>query len=162
MGDEQIVKNGQYLVEPEAPEKENHKFIGWFVGEEQVQFGSEHTIEVTETIEEIIVNAKFEEVYYVFFMDGTGDKPSVFMTKEGGPGDEISTDVTLPLASTQAVTGWYKDKSLTDGPVGANYTIDNANQTLWPKIEEGHYLYFDSGNQVLILHLSLFFPEMER
>jgi len=146
-GDEQIVKNGQYLVEPEAPEKENHKFIGWFVGEEQVQFGSEHTIEVTETIEEIIVNAKFEEVYYVFFMDGTGDKPSVFMTKEGGPGDEISTDVTLPLASTQAVTGWYKDKSLTDGPVGANYTIDNANQTLWPKIEEGHYLYFDSGNQ---------------
>ncbi|NLJ65204.1 MAG: hypothetical protein GX337_07425, partial [Christensenellaceae bacterium] len=144
LGDKQIVKNGQHLVEPQAPEKPNYKFKGWYVGDEKVKFGESNPIAVTST-EEFTANARFEEVYYVFFMDGTGSDPRVFTTKDGTAGDSVSTDVTLPIGSTQAVTGWYKDKDLTDGPVSDPYIIGTSNQTLWPKIEEGHYLYFVSG-----------------
>jgi len=138
----QIVKNGEKLIEPAAPEMADHKFIGWYVGGNQIDFTQPVEVFSTETITAI---ANFEKIYYVFFMDGTGADARVFVTKEGTTGDSVSTDVTLPIGSTQAVTGWYKDQGLSDGPVGNTYTIGAANQALWPKIEEGHYLYFASG-----------------
>ena len=146
-GDVQIVKDGQYLVTPQVPEKADHKFIGW-LGEDQygdpveIKFETPITVDATKNI---TATPQFVKVYYVFFMDGTGPDARVFTTKDGTTDVSVSTDVTLPISSTQAVTGWYKDKDLEDGPVGANYTIGNADQTLWPKIEEGHYLYFVSG-----------------
>jgi uncharacterized repeat protein (TIGR02543 family) len=141
----QIVKNGEFLLQPEAPEKADHKFIGWYVDDNPNPIDFSQAVTVTST-EEFDAVAKFEKVYYVFFMDGVGDDARVFKTKEGTSGTSVSTtDVILPLGSTQAVTGWYKDQGLNDGPVGSSYTIGNANQTLWPKIEDGHYLYFVSG-----------------
>jgi len=79
-------------------------------------------------------------------MDGTGANARVFQTKEGIDGDVVSTtDVKLPLGSTQAVTGWYLNQELSGTPVGDTYTIGTANQQLWPNIETGHYVYFVSG-----------------
>ncbi|MGI6122335.1 MAG: InlB B-repeat-containing protein, partial [Saccharofermentanales bacterium] len=141
----QIVKDGDYLLQPEAPEKADHKFIGWYVDDNPNPIDFSQAVTVTST-KEFDAVAKFEKVYYVFFMDGVGDDARVFKTKEGTSGTSVSTtDVILPLGSTQAVTGWYNNKELTGEPVGSSYTIGNANQTLWPKIEDGHYLYFVSG-----------------
>ena len=36
--DTQIIKNGEYLTEPQAPEKADHRFVGWFAGEEKLSF----------------------------------------------------------------------------------------------------------------------------
>ncbi|MBP6136892.1 MAG: InlB B-repeat-containing protein, partial [Clostridia bacterium] len=139
----QIVKNNEFLLQPEAPEKADHKFIGWYVGDNPIDFSQAVTVTLTEEFDAV---AKFEKVYYVFFMDCVGDDARVFKTKEGTSGTQVfTTDVILPLGSTQAVTGWYKDQVLTDGPVGDYYTIEEANQNLWPKIENGNYLYFVSG-----------------
>ncbi|HQC48792.1 MAG TPA: InlB B-repeat-containing protein, partial [Bacillota bacterium] len=145
----QIVKDGELLLQPEAPEKAYHKFIGWYVdhpmyvGDNPIDFSQTVNVESTEEFDAV---AKFEKVYYVFFMDGVGNDARVFKTKEGTSGTSVyTTDFILPLGSTQAVTGWYNNKELTGEPVGSSYTIGEANQTLWPKIEDGHYLYFVSG-----------------
>ena len=145
--DTQIVKDGEYLTEPEVPRKTDHRFTGWYVGNEQLLFGPSNPISVTQT-ETIAAIARFEPVYYVFFMSSAGVTASVYRTKAGVTGDLIPTgDVVLPIDSTQAVTGWYKNRALTDGPVGENYTVGTANQQLWPKIESGNYIYFVSGHQ---------------
>ncbi|HHT15921.1 MAG TPA: InlB B-repeat-containing protein, partial [Clostridiales bacterium] len=161
----QSVKDGEYLIEPEAPVKPNHKFKGWFVGSNQIDFSQPISVpqEVPPVNTNIVANAKFEEVYYVFFMDGVGGEgepnPRVFKTKEGKTGDTVTTsDVKLPIGSTQAVTGWYKDQALTDGPVGTNYTIGTVNQILWPKIETGNYLYFVSGENGTYIEPQFFLP----
>ena len=143
--DRQIVKNNELLTEPAAPEKADHKFLGWYVGEDKIDFALPVTVSGTETI---IATARFQKVYYVFFMDSVGTDARVFKTKEGITGESVSTtDVKPPIASNQALTGWYKDQGLTDGPVGSSYAIGTANQQLWPKIEIGNYLYFVSGDQ---------------
>jgi len=143
--DRQIVKNNELLTEPAAPEKADHKFLGWYVGEDKIDFALPVTVSSTETI---IATARFQKVYYVFFMDSVGTDARVFKTKEGITGESVSTtDVKPPIASNQALTGWYKDQGLTDGPVGSTYIIGTANQQLWPKIEIGNYLYFVSGDQ---------------
>lgn len=144
--DTQIVKNGEKLLEPKAPEKEGYKFIGWFIDGEDKPINFADPITVDET-KEITVNAKFEQVYYVFFMDGIEEETArVFKTKEGATGVEVDTkDVKLPIGSKKAVTGWYKDRVLTDGPVGDKFTVGNSDQKLWPKIEEGNFISFITG-----------------
>ncbi|MDI9519949.1 MAG: FctA domain-containing protein, partial [Bacillota bacterium] len=144
--DTQIVKDGELLTEPAAPEKVDHIFTGWYVGENKIDFALPVAVSSTETI---TAAARFQKVYYVFFMDGVDvDEARVFKTKEGVTGDVVSTtDVKPPVGSTQAVTGWYLTHDLSGAPVGDSYTIGAADQQLWPKIEEGHYLYFVSGEQ---------------
>ena len=146
--DTQIIKTGEYLTEPQAQQKPNHRFVGWFVGEEKLLFGPSNPISFTGPSAELTATARFEPIYYVFFMDSATATANVIRTKSGVTGAQIPTgDVTLPLSSTQAVTGWYTDQSLTGDPVGDNFTVGTANQQLWPKIEAGNYIYFVSGNQ---------------
>lgn len=83
--DTQYITSGDTLSEPAAPVKEGHRFIGWYVGETPVTFGTVSTVSETA---EIIVEARFEEVYYVFFHNPEG---AVVATKEGIAGDEITT-----------------------------------------------------------------------
>ena len=147
--DTQIIKNGESLFEPEVPEKADHKFTGWWVTidgvESELSFGT--PITVNETMD-IIVTSHFELIYYVFFMDTTGTSDRVFVTKEGITGDIISTtDVNLPLNSNLYFDGWYLDKNCTPPEVGDSFTIGTADQQLWPKIVEGHYLIFVAGER---------------
>jgi uncharacterized repeat protein (TIGR02543 family) len=145
--DTQIIKNNEYLTEPQAPEKANHRFVGWFIGEDKVLFGAANPISFSEG-GTFTATPRFEPIYYVFFMSSANPTAFVYKTKEGESGTQITTDdVVLPIDSTQVVTGWYKDRQLTDGPVGANFTIGTSNQKLWPKIETGNFIYFVSGEQ---------------
>ena len=54
------------------------------------------------------VEARYSDVYYVFFKDNTG---RIVETKEGKTNDSIQTgDVTFPVRPTESITGWYTDK----------------------------------------------------
>ena len=100
--DTQYITSGDTLSEPAAPVKEGHRFIGWYVGETPVTFGTVSTVSETA---EIIVEARFEEVYYVFFHNPEG---AVVATKEGIAGAEITTsDVTFAVGAEESITGWY-------------------------------------------------------
>ena len=144
--DTQNVKTGDTLNKPSSPEKDGYKLVGWSTtkGSSTADFDGfgKVTVDKEETVN---VYPVFQEAHYVFFMDGTNDSSRVSTTKEGVEGDKISTaDVKLPLESTKSVTGWYTDKALTN-PVGDSVTLGTKNIKLYPKIEEGHYLQFASG-----------------
>ena len=131
----QIVKNGDTLLEPAAPAKDNRKFERW---EPQVPFGL--VSELADENKTIKVTAKYTEVYYVFFVDNNS---RVVKTKEAADGDTVTTaDVFFPVNANQAITGWYTDAKFTN-PV-TTVTIKKANVTLYAKVEDGHWLTFNS------------------
>ncbi len=137
----QKVKKGDVLYEPAAPSKDGHKFTGWrdAAGSAPV-FG---LVEAEATGETYTYTAQFDQVYYVFFMD---DQGRVQITREGTAGDAISTQVTIKLQNAQAaVTGWYYDAALTQPVQEGHVTLSGANITLWPKVEEGYYLTFETN-----------------
>ena len=143
--DTQKVKTGDTLKKPASPEKDGYKFIGWATSADAktADFDGFGTVTVS-AAETVNLYPVFKEVHYVFFMDSAGADAKVSTTKEGINGDTIATSgVKLPLSSTESVTGWYTDASLTH-PVGDSVTLGTENIKLYPKIEKGHYLYFDA------------------
>lgn len=140
----QIVKNGETLYEPAVPEKDGYRFLGWYSEEDtKVDFGVPIHVTQEETIQ---VSAKYEKMYYVFFMEGTYPGARVFRTKEGVTGFPLSTkDVKLPIDSSHAIINWYKDKDFTGTPVGDEYVVETSDQVLWPHIEQGYVVRFQSG-----------------
>ena len=143
--DTQIInktKGDETVNEPKQPaEAVGQKFLGWFVGETPFSFGVVN--DSSSYSGTVRVDAKFEEVFYVFFLDESG---RVITTKEGANGASISTeDVTIPLSSTtEGLTGWYYDADLKQPVEEGKVTINGANITLYPKVEDGHWLTFDS------------------
>ncbi|MQM72024.1 MAG: hypothetical protein DUD26_06715 [Eubacteriaceae bacterium] len=143
--DTQKVKTGDTLKKPASPEKDGYKFIGWARSKDAktADFDGFGTVTVS-AVETVNLYPVFKEVHYVFFMDSAGSDAKVSTTKEGINGDTIATSgVKLPLSSTESVTGWYTDPALTH-PVGDSVTLGTENIKLYPKIEKGHYLYFDA------------------
>lgn len=142
----QKIKAGDTLKKPKSPEKEGYKFIGWATIKDATtpNFDAFKQYDLVDG-QEHNINAVFEEVHYVFFMDGTSDDARVFKTKEGKEGDKVSTtDVKLDLASDQSVTGWYSDKTLSS-KVEDTITLGKGDIRLYPKIESGHYITFKTG-----------------
>lgn len=136
----QIVKEGDTLYQPATPTTEEGKvFIGWYDenGTPFTGFGKVGTIAENKTIK---LTAKIEDGYYVFFMNNV----TVIDTETGKTGAEISLNsVSFPVEADQAITGWYKDKALTE-PAGESVTIGTSNTYLYAKVEEGHWITFDS------------------
>ena len=143
----QKVKDGETVYAPTTPEKSGSKFLGWSYTQNASLLqdgdpGAFSTLKpsVTKTAE-IKLYPVFQPAYYVFFLDNQG---RVSTTKEGVSEDNIDVaDVTIPLDSTHSVTGWYTEAELIHKV--ESVTISDHNVTLYPKVEEGHYLYFSSG-----------------
>ena len=132
--DTQYITSGDTLSEPAAPVKKGHRFIGWYVGEIPVTFGTVSTVSETA---EIIVEARFEEVYYVFFHHPDG---AVVATKEGIAGAKITTsDVTFAVGAEESITGWYYSGSAVE-----SVTLSDSNVDLYAKVEKGFWVTYDS------------------
>ena len=145
--DTQKVKNGETLYAPKTPEKSGYIFRGWAkdASGNTVDFKAEKSwtasVSSTETVDLYPV---FEEKHYVFFYDSNGEDGRVFLTREGVKRDSIETsDVILPISSDEAVTGWYTDKALTQKV--DRVELSGENVKLYPKIEKGHYITFETG-----------------
>jgi uncharacterized repeat protein (TIGR02543 family) len=146
----QKVKNGETVYAPTTPEKSGYKFIGWYYkqNDQTVELNAfeKLTASVSST-GKVNLYPVFQQAYYVFFLDNQG---RVSTTKEGVSGDTISvSDVKIPLDSTHSVTGWYTanpDNPEQEGAEKVEFvTLADHNVTLYPKVEEGHYLYFATG-----------------
>ena len=133
---QQIVKEGDTLLEPEVKTGENEKFTGW---DPAVTFGTVGKITETKTI---TVTAKIEKVYYIFFKDNTG---RVVATKECTDGQTVSdfSDVTFPVGPDESITGWYFDAANTQK--ADSVTINGQNVTLYAKVEKGYWITFDAN-----------------
>lgn len=145
-GDEQIVKNGDTLYEPASPEKDGYMFTGWYEEGATAPFTFGVQSEITETTE-VTLTARFEEVHYVFFMENADEKARVFKTKATTK-DNLMTiatdDVTAPEEDGYGFIGWYYDRELTQPVKNNEVDVSKGNVTLWPRIEKGSWLIFES------------------
>lgn len=137
----QNIRSGESLAEPAAPYKESMKFLGWF-DESGTQFTSfNQPLAVTDE-EEITLTAKFDEVFYVYFLNA--ENGAVLLTKEGKNGATVSvSDVTLHLYADTALTGW-KDES--GNTVGDSVVINGSDIVLTPIISSGYWITYESGS----------------
>ena len=136
----QIVKEGDTLYQPATPTTEEGKvFTGWYdkAGNPFTDFGEIDEIKSNEIIN---LYARIEDGYYVFFMNGD----TVIATKTGQTNDKVTfADVSFPVNADQAITGWYTDKGCT-ASAGTSVTIGAKNIYLYAKVENGHWITFDS------------------
>lgn len=145
--DKQIVKNGDTLYEPASPEKKGYMFTGWYAegaSDPFTGFGEQNGI--TENTE-VTLTARFEEVHYVFFMENAEENARVFKTKATTK-DNLTTiatdDVTAPEKDGYGFIGWYYDRELKQPVENNEVDVSKGNVTLWPKIEKGSWLIFNS------------------
>lgn len=141
--DEQIIKTGDTLLEPEIETQKGKRLKGWYTAQENgdlfTNFGN-YTSEITENTT-IALYAKFEDVYYVYFKDTTG---RIVATKEGVTGAEIKfDDVSFPVESDESITGWYLEGDQGKTAV-TSVTLKSTNVTLCAIVEKGHWITFDS------------------
>ena len=141
---QQIVTDGDTLYRPASPVKEGSKFIGWYIAGTDTPLDDSvfGTVSGVTATAEITVEARFDGVLYVFFVDQNG---RIVLTKESKSGESVSTvGVTYGLDSPKlAVTGWYFDVGHTKRADTVELT--DANVFVYAKVEEGHWLTFDSA-----------------
>ena len=135
----QILKNGETLNNPGTP-KADKEFVGWFD-----ESGNQLTFPITASVGSasftVTVNARFADVYFVFF---TNEKGEVMVTKKGANGDTISTEgVTYPVGNEQSIIGWnYTGNE--DDPLISEVKLEGKDVTLKAVVKDGHWITFDS------------------
>lgn len=133
-----VAKNGESVSAPAAPEVAGSKFVGWYAGDNKVDFP--FPVAITADAE-MTVQARYDGALYVFFHRHDG---SIVETRSGKTGDVISVSgVSYPLAEHQSITGWCTDKALTK-PVDS-VTLENSNIDLYAKVETGYWITFESN-----------------
>ena len=133
-----VAKNGESVSAPAAPEVAGSKFVGWYAGDNKVDFP--FPVAITADAE-MTVQARYDGALYVFFHSHDG---SIVETRSGKTGDVISVSgVSYPLAEHQSITGWCTDKALTK-PVNS-VTLENSNIDLYAKVETGYWITFESN-----------------
>ena len=133
-----VAKNGESVSAPAAPEVAGSKFVGWYAGDNKVEFP--FAVAITADAE-MTVQARYDGALYVFFHSHDG---SIVETRSGKTGDVISVSgVSYPLAEHQSITGWCTDKALTK-PVNS-VTLENSNIDLYAKVETGYWITFESN-----------------
>ena len=136
----QILKNGETLNNPGTPtaDSANKEFVGWF-DESENQLTFPITASVGSVSSTITVNARFADVYFVFF---TNEKGEVMVTKKGANGETISTEgVTYPVGNEQTIVGWKNEES---GNIVTSVTLNDHDVTLTAIVENGHWITYDS------------------
>ena len=141
---QQTVAAGEELLEPTAPTKENARFVGWYVGETPLNFGTVADVSGTE----VTVTAKFEEYSYVYFLDEDGDTV-VYHTAAGTAGETVGEDVLnaatakveLTMSKDKGVVGW----STTQGSVTPETITFAAGVTyVYPVVKTGFWVTFNT------------------
>ena len=121
---QQIVKNGESLVEPASPPAATgKKFVGWYeVGASNpISFGTSITVEETKTV---TVEARFTEVFYVYFkVEG-----NIVTTKEVAPNGTVNANGVPLVINTvgKAFDFWSADGTNPFDfatPITANITL---------------------------------------
>ncbi len=134
-----VVKNGESVSAPAAPEVAGSKFVGWYEDDRKVEFPF-FAVDITNDAE-MIVQARYDGALYVFFHSHDG---SIVETRSGKTGDVISVSgVSYPLAGDQSITGWCTDKALKN-PVNS-VTLETSNIDLYAKVEGGYWITFESN-----------------
>ena len=144
----QIVKTGDTLITPTAPDVAGKAFVGWYDGETKFEdFNTALTITETKTR---TITAKYENALYVYFYNPAGTQ--IMRTEKVG--DHYLhgyTDVSYDVDSTHKLVGWAAE---------ANGTTNIADKIKVPEgstsvnvyaiIKEGYWILFDSDGGSIV------------
>ena len=146
--DQQILSVGETLNEPETPEKEHARFVGWYTdvteGELFDAFGEEG--ELTESIDTVLY-ARYETVFYVYYMDEKHEKVIFTQTYHEDGEKVVVADVPFVTSDTEAaLIGWSTDlKEDPDTFAGTkDLAIEGDDLTLYPVVAKAHWITFKS------------------
>ena len=157
--DNQIIKDGDSLVEVESPYHPEREFIGWYIYEnngygEKIEFGQPIDLSALTADDEVILRAKYNNHYIVTFLDeNRAVIASEEVTNEEGT-FTINTPYEPKNPETSAFLGWKLDNpeqqskiEVIEGTLGEYYTnglkvkiTDNITFKVYNP--EGHWLIF--------------------
>ena len=138
----QIVKTGDSLITPTAPEMNGKAFVGWYLGD--TKFEDFNTFLTVEETKEITINAKYEDALYVYFYNPDGTK--IMRTQKVADHDEHDySSVTYDVDATHKLVGWAAVPN-GKGNIAKNIAVPTGavSTNVYAIIEQGYWVTFDS------------------
>ena len=151
----QIVKTGDTLITPTAPDVAGKVFVGWYDGETKFEgFNTALTITETTTRE---ITAKYEDALYVYFYNPDGTQ--IMRTEKVGNHEAHDfTTVSYEVDSTHKLVGWAAKKNGTENIADKiSVPTDKTSVNVYAIIKEGYWVSFNSDggsivNSQFVLH----------
>ena len=144
----QIVKTGDTLITPTAPDVAGKAFVGWYDGETKFEdFNTALTITETKTR---TITAKYEDALYVYFYNPTGTQ--IMRTEKVGDHEARNfTTVSYDVDSTHKLVGWAAKANGTTN-IADKITVPEGSTSVnvYAIIKEGYWISFDSDGGSIV------------
>ena len=144
----QIVKTGDTLITPTAPDVAGKAFVGWYDGETKFEdFNTALTISETTTRE---ITAKYEDALYVYFYNPAGTQ--IMRTEKVGDHEGHDfTNISYEVDATHKIVGWADKKNGTTN-IADSITVptDKTSVNVYAIIKEGYWISFDSDGGSIV------------
>ena len=144
----QIVKTGDELITPTAPDVAGKAFVGWYDGETKFEdFNTALTITETKTR---TITAKYEDALYVYFYNPDGTQ--IMRTEKVGDHDPHGyTDVSYDVDSTHKLVGWAAERNGTKNIANKiSVPTDKTSVNVYAIIKKGYWVTFDSDGGSIV------------
>ena len=145
----QIVKSGDTLIAPTAPDMIGQAFVGWVdeAGNPFTGFGKQ--AEITETTKRTIT-ARYEAALYVYFLNPDGTQ--IMRTEKVGDYEAHDfTAISYDVDSTHKLVGWAAEKNGTTN-IADKITVPKGSTSVnvYAIIKEGYWISFDSDGGSIV------------
>ena len=144
----QIVKTGDALITPTAPDVAGKAFVGWYDGETKFEdFNTALTITETKTR---TITAKYEDALYVYFYNPAGTQ--IMRTEKVGDHEGHDfTNISYEVDATHKIVGWADKKNGTTN-IADSITVptDKTSVNVYAIIKEGYWISFDSDGGSIV------------
>ena len=145
----QIVKSGDTLIAPTAPDMIGQAFVGWVdeAGNPFTGFGKQS--EITETTTRTIT-ARYEAALYVYFLNPDGTQ--IMRTEKVGDHEAHDfTAVSYDVDSTHKLIGWADKKNGTTNIADKiSVPADQTSVNVYAIIKEGYWVSFNSDGGSIV------------
>lgn len=144
----QIVKTGDELITPTAPDVAGKVFVGWYEGETKFEdFNTALTITETKTRE---ITAKYEDALYVNFYNPDGTQIMRTEKVSNHEGHDF-TNISYEVDATHKIVGWADKKNGTTN-IADSITVptDKTSVNVYAIIKEGYWISFDSDGGSIV------------
>lgn len=145
----QIVKSGDTLIAPTAPDMIGQAFVGWVdeAGNPFTGFGKQ--AEITETTTRTIT-ARYEAALYVYFLNPDGSQ--IMRTEKVGDHEAHDfTTVSYEVDSTHKLVGWAAKKNGTTNIADKiSVPADQTSVNVYAIIKAGYWISFNSDGGSIV------------
>ena len=137
----QIVKTGDTLITPTAPDIDGKAFVEWQENGSKFDGFGVQTITRTETR---TITAKYEDALYVYFYNPEGTQIMRTEKVADHKGHDYSS-VSYDVDATHKLVGWAADQNSTED-ITKNITVPEGSTSVnvYAIIKEGYWVSFDS------------------